>query len=236
MECSLKINKKTYAERIQKQQQLYRQHEPAPKQDFVINTHFTNCPLIGKQLNNLIVDANCGIVYLSLNGSYPALQTVSYNILHPHLFCFRPFDSFFPLSEGGAWTKTCMVVTPPGTSHNGLLHSPKVLLFSRIFPALIIFTSFTVLGPFSLSLGHWERMLSFKVATLAAAGKLLGPMSDPSVNLNLISNWSCASAILQILTNSQYPNTTIFTWDLSERINLQYLNNRLGCKIKNLRA
>lgn len=133
---------------------LYRQHEPAPKQDFVINTHFTNCPLIGKQLNNLIVDANCGIVYLSLNSSYPALQTVSYNILHPHLFCFRPFDSFFPLSEGGAWTKTCMVVTPPGTSHNGLLHSPKVLLFSRIFPALIIFTSFTVLGPFSLSLGH----------------------------------------------------------------------------------
>jgi len=219
-----------------KSNSLYRQHEPAPKQDFVINTHFTSSSLIGEQLNNLTVDANCGIVYLSLNDSYPALPTASYNILHPHLFCFRPFESFFPLSEGGAWTKTCMVVTPPGTSHKGLLHSPKVLLFSRIFPALIIFTSFTVLGPFSLSLGHWERMLSFKVATLAAAGKLLGPMSDPSVNLNLISNWSCASVILQILTDSQYQNTTIFTWDLSERINLQYLNNRLGCKIKNLRA
>ena len=31
-------------------------------------------------------------------------------------------------------------------------------------------------------------MLSFKVATVVATGKLLGPISDPSVNLNLISN------------------------------------------------
>lgn len=60
-------------------------------------------------------------------------------------------ENNIPLSIGGAWTKTCMVVTPPGTSHNGLLHSPNVLLFSRILPALIIFTSFTVLGPFSFS-------------------------------------------------------------------------------------
>lgn len=56
-----------------------------------------------------------------------------------------------PLSRIGVWTTTCMVVTPPGISHKGLLHSPSVLLFSSIFPALINFTSFTVLGPFCFS-------------------------------------------------------------------------------------
>lgn len=33
-------------------------------------------------------------------------------------------------------------------------------------------------------------MLSFKVATLAAAGKLFGPISDPSIKRNLISSES----------------------------------------------
>ena len=42
-------------------------------------------------------------------------------------------------------------------------------------------------------------MLSFNVATLVAAGKVLGPMSDPSVNRNLISNCSCTPDILQFL-------------------------------------
>jgi len=56
-----------------------------------------------------------------------------------------------PFSTEDGWTTTCMVVTPPGMSHSGLWHSPTVLLFSSIFPALINLTSFNVLGPFSFS-------------------------------------------------------------------------------------
>lgn len=75
------------------------------------------------------------------------------NVLHckdQKLFleCLR---NALPFSQEGCWTTTCMVVTPPGMSHNGLWHSPSVLLFSNIFPALINLTSFTVLGPFSFS-------------------------------------------------------------------------------------
>lgn len=124
------------------------------------------------------------------NDTIPLLWTANYNITHTHLFCFGWFIVFFSFSKWGGWTTTCMVVTPPGILHNGLLHSPTVLLFSSIFPALINLTSFTVFGPFSFSLGHWERMLSFKVATLVAGENVLGPISDPSVNRNLISNWS----------------------------------------------
>ncbi|KAK2413075.1 membrane-anchored ubiquitin-fold protein [Trifolium repens] len=61
-----------------------------------------------------------------------------------------------PLSVVGGCTTTCIVVTVPGASHKGLWlwHSPTVLLFSNIFPALIIFKSFIVLGPISLSSKH----------------------------------------------------------------------------------
>jgi len=54
------------------------------------------------------------------------------------------------LLEVGARTMTCIVVIPE-KSQIGLLHSDRVLLFSSIFPALISLRSFTVLGPFSLS-------------------------------------------------------------------------------------
>jgi len=54
------------------------------------------------------------------------------------------------LPEVGARTTTCIVVIPE-KSQIGLLHSDRVLLFSNIFPALISLISFTVLGPFSLS-------------------------------------------------------------------------------------
>lgn len=47
------------------------------------------------------------------------------------------------------------MVTPPGVSTRGLLHSPTVLLFSNIFPALINFTSLMVLGPLSFS--NWKE-------------------------------------------------------------------------------
>lgn len=56
-----------------------------------------------------------------------------------------------PFSVVGGCTTTCIVVTVPGASHRGLWHSPTVLLFSNIFPALINFKSFIVFGPFSLS-------------------------------------------------------------------------------------
>lgn len=105
-----------------------------------------------------------------------------------HLFCGDWSPAFFSFSKLGGWITTCMVVTLPGMSYNGLLQSLSVLLFSKILPALIIFTSLTVLGPFSFSLGHCARTLSFKVAMLVAAGKVLGPISDPSFNRNLISN------------------------------------------------
>lgn len=60
------------------------------------------------------------------------------------------FAEIKPFSSCG-WTTTCMVVTAPGISHNGLLHSPTVLLFSNILPALINLMSFTVCGPSSFS-------------------------------------------------------------------------------------
>jgi len=136
------------------------------------------------------------------NNITSTIQTANHNITHMHLLCSGLFAPFFSFSEEGCWTTTCIVVTPPGMSHNGLRHSPSVLLFSNIFPALINLTSFTVLGPLSFSLGHWARILSFKVATLVATGKLLGPISDPSVNLNLISNWSCTPAIFRDLRHN----------------------------------
>lgn len=64
-----------------------------------------------------------------------------------------------PFSWGGWLTTTCMVVIPPGTSHSPLLHSPTVLLFSNICPALIIFKSFTVLGAFALSVTQKKGQL-----------------------------------------------------------------------------
>jgi hypothetical protein len=70
----------------------------------------------------------------------------------PHLKSFAFFAALLSdcLPEVGARTTTCIVVIPE-KSQIGLLHSDKVLLFSNIFPALISLTSFTVLGPFSLS-------------------------------------------------------------------------------------
>lgn len=56
------------------------------------------------------------------------------------------------LSESGGRTTTCIVMTLSESSPTGSLDSASVLLFSSIFPALISFTSFTVLGPFSLSI------------------------------------------------------------------------------------
>lgn len=44
-----------------------------------------------------------------------------------------------------------MVITPLGSSPNGVLHCATVLLFSKIFPALINFTSFAAFGVTFLS-------------------------------------------------------------------------------------
>lgn len=52
-------------------------------------------------------------------------------------------------------------------------------------------------------LGHCARILSFNVETLVAAGKLLGPISDPSLNRNLISNWSCTPAMINDFKRAQ---------------------------------
>lgn len=43
-------------------------------------------------------------------------------------------------------TTTCMIITPPAISPNGALHWPTVLLFSKILPELINFTSFADFG------------------------------------------------------------------------------------------
>lgn len=48
-------------------------------------------------------------------------------------------------------TTACMVITPLGSSPNGILHCATVLLFSKIFPALINFTSFAAFGAIFLS-------------------------------------------------------------------------------------
>lgn len=56
-----------------------------------------------------------------------------------------------PFSVTGGWMMTCIVVTAPTRLETGLRQSLTVLLFSNTFPALINFTSFTVLGPFSFS-------------------------------------------------------------------------------------
>lgn len=114
----------------------------------------------------------------------------------PHLKSFAFFAALFSdcFPEVGARTTTCIVVIPE-KSQIGLLHSDRVLLFSNIFPALISLRSFTVLGPFSLSLGHWAMMVSLSVATVDAGGKRLGPMSVPSGSRNLISNCSWTADI-----------------------------------------
>lgn len=56
----------------------------------------------------------------------------------------------FAFAKDGC-TTTCMVITPLGSSPNGTLHWPTVLLFSNIFPALISLTSFAALGAIFLS-------------------------------------------------------------------------------------
>lgn len=89
---------------------------------------------------------------LYLAYSHPPVGTEYHSIMQRHLFCFMSSDAFFSFSWAGGWTTTCMVVTPPGISHNGLLHSATVLLFSNILPALINLTSFTVRGPLSFSI------------------------------------------------------------------------------------
>lgn len=107
-----------------------------------------------------------------------------------HLFFLgEPGGGFSRILPEGL-TTTCMVMTPPGSSPTGTRDSAKVLLFSRIFPALINFMSLIVLGPFAFSLGHCARMLSFKVPTVVVGAYLLGPMSVPSYRRNLSSNSS----------------------------------------------
>lgn len=160
-------------------------------------------PITNKQFTSFVTEPAPN----SLPWCHPCSWSCSYNITQTHLFCFDCLDDLFSLSMEDGWTTTCMVVTPPGISQRGLRHSPTVLLFSSILPALINLRSFTVLGPCSLSLGHWARTLSFKVETLVAAGKVLGPISDPSVNRNLISSWSCTTAIFEEspISNLNYP-------------------------------
>jgi hypothetical protein len=53
------------------------------------------------------------------------------------------------LSDEGGRTTTCIVITPPGSSPTGTLDSASVLLFSKIFPALISFKSLTVFLKFT---------------------------------------------------------------------------------------
>lgn len=56
----------------------------------------------------------------------------------------------FVLAKDGC-TTACIVITPFGSSPNGILHCPTVLLFSKIFPALINLTSFAAFGAIFLS-------------------------------------------------------------------------------------
>jgi hypothetical protein len=72
-------------------------------------------------------------------------------------------------------------VVIPEKSQIGLLHSERVLLFSNIFPALISLRSFTVLGPFSLSV---ELRGKGKNTT-----KLLGRMRQKSTQENSTVVW-----------------------------------------------
>lgn len=128
----------------------------------------------------------------------------------PHFFFLGDPGGGFSVFIIG-FTTTCMVMTPPRSSPIGTLDSAKVLLFSKILPAFISFMSLIVLGPVPLSLGHWARMLSFKVATVVAGGYLLGPISVPSCSRNLSSNWSCPPAIVK--TN----NRTVFCLQTSTK-------------------
>lgn len=48
--------------------------------------------------------------------------------------------------ERDGCTTTCIIIAPPVTSPNGTLQWPTVLLFSKILPELINFTSFTAFG------------------------------------------------------------------------------------------
>lgn len=43
-------------------------------------------------------------------------------------------------------TTTCIIITPPASPPNGALQWPTVLLFSKILPELISFTSFAAFG------------------------------------------------------------------------------------------
>lgn len=58
-------------------------------------------------------------------------------------------------------------------------------------------------------LGHWATMDSLSVATVEAAGYLLGPMSVPSGSRNLISNCSCTPPDISEPPQRQLMTTTI---------------------------
>lgn len=64
----------------------------------------------------------------------------------------------FVLANDGC-TTACIVITPFGSSPRCILHCPTVLLFSKIFPALINLTSFAALGAIFLSVSQWNISL-----------------------------------------------------------------------------
>lgn len=64
----------------------------------------------------------------------------------------------FVLANDGC-TTACIVITPFGSSPRCILHCPTVLLFSKIFPALINLTSFAALGAIFLSVSRWNISL-----------------------------------------------------------------------------
>lgn len=56
-------------------------------------------------------------------------------------------------------TRTCMVMTSPGTFPKVILESASVFLFSRTLPACMSFTSFTDFGTIALSVNAKTQKL-----------------------------------------------------------------------------
>lgn len=91
-------------------------------------------------------------------------------------------SSLFLCKVGGGKRRCTVLITPTGS-----LDSASVLLLSSILPAVMSFTSLTLSGIYSESLGHWEMIFSLREETVIDGLYLLGPMSVPSASLNLSS-------------------------------------------------
>lgn len=125
--------------------------------------------VISRKSFRIIISTNCTKLHNLIQTVWIITNTKQGNWVNQLVSCLQPrhvnelqpvckqvggiinISITLPFSGGVGWTTTCIVVTPPGISHKGFLHSPTVVLFSNILPALINFKSSTVLGPFPLS-------------------------------------------------------------------------------------